>query len=97
MKYYYHGSCTPGIVQLETRSKLHNTEENVVYLTDNIPYALFYLWDAEHNECSFKHVPGWTKNDIAYYEEQSPDQLKVFYQGVSGYLYCVLTVRVLRL
>lgn len=76
-------------MQLETRSRLHNTEENVVYLTDNIPYALLYLWDAEHNECSFKHVPGWTKNDIAYYEEQSPDQLKVFYQGVSGYLYCV--------
>ena len=89
MKCYYHGSCTPGIIQLETRSKLHHTSEKVVYLTDNIPYALFYLWDEEHNDCSVKHVTGWTKNDIAYYEEQFPDQLKNFYQGVSGYLYCI--------
>ena len=87
MKCYYHGSCTPGIMQLEARSRLHNTAEKVVYLTDNIPYALFYLWDENHNGCSFKHVTGWTKNDVAYYEEQFPDQLKTFYQGVSGYLY----------
>ena len=89
MKYYYHGSCTPGIVLLEARSRLHNTGEKVVYLTDSIPYALLYLWDSEHNECSNKHVSGWAKNDIAYYEEQFPDQLKTFYQGVSGYLYCI--------
>ena len=76
-------------MQLEARSRFHNTGENVVYLTDNIPYALLYLWDAEHNGCNAKHVTGWTKNDIAYYEEQFPDQLKTFYQGVSGYLYCV--------
>ena len=89
MKYYYHGSCTPGIIQLEARSKLHNSAQKVIYLTDNIPYALFYLWDEEHNGCSVKHVSGWTKNDTAYYEEQFPDQLKTFYQGVSGYLYCI--------
>ncbi len=89
MKCYYHGSCTPGIMCLEARSTLHNTDKRVVYLTDNIPYALLYFWDAEHNNCSSKHVTGWTKNDVAYYEEQFPDQLKTFYQGVSGYLYCV--------
>ena len=89
LKCYYHGSCTPGILHLEARSKLHNTTEKVVYLTDNIPYALLYLWDEEHNSCSVKHVTGWTKNDTAYYEEQFPDQLKTFYQGVSGYLYCI--------
>ena len=89
LKCYYHGSCTPGIMELEARSMLHNTAEKVVYLTDNIPYALFYLWDSEHNGCSVKHVTGWTKNDTAYYEEQFPDQLKTFYQGVSGYLYCI--------
>lgn len=87
LKNYYHGSCTSGITQLEARSQLHNTQERVVYLTDSIPYALFYIWDTEHNACSTKHVTGWTKNDIAYYEEQFPDQLKTFYQGVSGYLY----------
>ena len=86
---YYHGTCTSGITQLEARSLLHNTGEKVVYLTDNIPYALLYLWDEEHNGCSAKHVTGWTKNDTAYYEEQFPDQLKYFYQGVSGYLYCI--------
>ncbi len=89
MKCYYHGSCIPNILYLEARSRLHNTTEKVVYLTDNIPYALLYLWDEEHNDCSVKHVTGWTKNDVTYYEEQFPDQLKTFYQGVSGYLYCI--------
>jgi hypothetical protein len=89
LKNYYHGSCTSGITQLEARSRLHNTKAQIVYLTDSIPYALFYIWDAEHNGCSSKHVTGWTRNDIAYYEEQFPDQLKTFYQGVSGYLYRV--------
>ena len=76
LKYFYHGSCTPGITQLKAFSKLHHTEDNVVYLTDNIPYALLYLWNEEHNGCSAKHVTGWTKNNTAYYEEQFPDQLK---------------------
>ena len=76
-------------MQLEARSRLHNSAEKVVYLTDNIPYALLYLWDEDHNGCSVKHVTGWTKNNTAYYEEQFPDQLKTFYQGVSGYLYCI--------
>lgn len=89
LKNYYHGSSIGGITQLEARSCLHNSCEKVVYLTDNFPYALYYIWDAEHNGCSIKHVTGWTKNDIAYYEEQFPDQLKTFYQGVSGYVYCI--------
>ena len=29
------------------------------------------------------------KNGKIYYEEQFPGQLKAFYQGVSGYLYCI--------
>ena len=89
MKCYYHGSSIGGIAQLKACSNLHITGEKVVYLTDNLPYALFYIWDAEHNGCSIKHVTGWTKNDIVYYEEQFPDQLKTFYQGVSGYVYCI--------
>ena len=89
MKNYYHGSSIGSITQLKACSGLHITGEKVVYLTDNLPYALFYIWDAEHNGCSIKHVTGWTKNDIAYYEEQFPDQLKTFYQGVSGYVYCI--------
>ena len=89
MKYYYHGSSIPGITQLEARSRLHQAEEKVVYLTDHIPYALYYIWDAARNGGTGKHVTGWVKNDIAYYEEQFPDQLQTFYQGVSGYLYCI--------
>lgn len=89
LKYYYHGSNIPGISQLEARSKLHNTEEKVVYLTDCIPYALFYIWDSDHNKYSGKHVTGWVKNGVAYYEEQFSEQLKTFYQGVAGSLYCI--------
>ena len=89
MKYFYHGSNIPGITQLETRSKLHNTEESVVYLTDCLPFALFYIWDAEHNDYSGKHVTGWVKKGVAYYEEQFPEQLKTFYQGVAGSLYYI--------
>ena len=89
MKCFYHGSSVSGINKLEARSILHNTEEKVVYLTDSIPYAIYYIWDAEHNGVNGKHVTGWVKNGIAYYEEQFPDQLKTFYKGVSGYLYCI--------
>lgn len=89
MKYLYHGSHTAGIQELKANSKLHGTKQNVVYLTDNIPYALFYIWDAEHNGMPNKHVTGWIKEGIAYYEEQFEDQLKLLYQGVSGYLYCI--------
>lgn len=89
LPYFYHGSIHSGITQLEARSKLHNTEETVVYLTDCLPYALFYIWDAEHNAYSGKYVTSWVNGGIAYYEEQFPDQLKTFYQGVSGNLYCV--------
>lgn len=87
MKNFYHGSIVPEITKLEARSKLHNSEEKVVYLTDNVPYALFYIWDEKHNDFDGKHVTGWIKNGIAYYEEQFLDQLKTFYEGVSGYLY----------
>ena len=89
MKYFYHGSKISGITQLKAFSKLHSTEERVVYLTDCLPYALFYIWDAEHNACSGKHVTGWVKNGVAYYEEQFPEQLRTFYHGVTGCLYCI--------
>ena len=88
-KYLYHGSGYSGIIELKACSKLHNTDEKVVYLTDNIPYALYYIWDEEHNGCSMKHITGWIKDGVAYYQEQFPDQLKTFYKGVSGYLYYI--------
>lgn len=87
MDYLYHGSSTPGITALEARSRLHGTDKMVVYLTISIPYALFYIWDSTHNGSSGKYVTGGFRDGLAFYEEQFPDQMRTFYQGVSGYLY----------
>lgn len=90
MEYVYHGSSVSGITALRANSRLHGTDKDIVYLTCSIPYALLYIWDAAHTGSSRKHVSGWVgKNGVAFYEEQFPDQLRTFYQGVSGYLYCV--------
>ena len=83
----YHGSITPGITALEARSQLHGTDKMVVYLTDSIPYALFYVWDSTRHGYSGKYITGGFRDGLAFYEEQFPDQLRTFYQGVSGYLY----------
>ena len=88
-EYFYHGSDVDGIRELEARSRLHNSEDRVVYLTDKIPYALIYIWDKKHNGYRGKHVTGWIRDGITFYEEQFPEQLKTFYQGVSGTLYYV--------
>ncbi len=88
-KILYHGSIISNIQNLQPISKLHNDNNNVVYLTDNVPYALFYIWDGKHNKKNGKHVTAWIKNGIAYYEEQFPNQMKSFYDGVKGYLYSV--------
>ena len=87
MEYVYHGSAVPGIETLEARSVLHGTDQRIVYLTDNIPYALFYIWDEGVTGYGGKHVTGVVKNGTAYYEEQFPGQLEQFYKGASGYLY----------
>lgn len=88
-EFYYHGSHTADITTLRAGSILHGTNQKVLYLTENIPYALFYIWDANHTGSSTQHITGWVQNGTAWYEEQFPDQLKTFYQGVSGYLYAV--------
>ena len=88
--YLFHGSFASGIETLHATSKLHGTEDPmVVYWTANPAYALFYIWDAEHNKRTGKYVTCFIKNGKVYYEEQFPDQLKAFYQGVSGYLYFI--------
>ncbi|MBQ3099996.1 MAG: hypothetical protein IJC50_03290 [Clostridia bacterium] len=86
----YHGSVIANIHTIKAESTLHGTDNTkVVYLTDNLPYSLFYIWDSNHNIKSSKHVTAWIKNGIVYYEEQFEGQLEAFYKGVSGYLYCV--------
>lgn len=89
MNYLYHGSSVHGITELKPCSKLHNADKRVIYLTDNVPYALLYIWDSNVIGYDCKHVTGWIKNGLVYYEEQFPDQLKMFYQGAKGYLYYI--------
>ncbi len=92
--YFYHGSISSNITELKALSLLHDENKKVLYLTDNIPYALFYIWDGKHNNYDRKFVTGWIKNGITYYEELFPMQLEIFYKGVSGYLYCVKKYRI---
>ena len=87
MEYLYHGSAVSGIQSLEARSTLHGTDRRIVYLTDNAPYALFYIWDEGLTGSPVKHVTAWVKDGAAHYEEQFPHQLERFYSGASGWLY----------
>ena len=87
---YYHGSAVANLAELQPLSKLHQSEEQVVYLSSHLPYVLFYIWDAEKTGSSRKWVTGWLRDGVAYYEEQFPGQLKAFYEGVRGYVYSVL-------
>ena len=85
----YHGSIVAGINELKACSILHDSNTPCLYLTNSIPYALVYIWDAKKNHYNHKYVSCGIKNGIPFYEEQFPDQLKTFYKGVRGYLYCV--------
>lgn len=90
MNFLYHGSAFADIHIIKAESALHGTDHTkVVYLTDNLPYSLFYIWDSKHNIKKGKHVTAWIKDGVVYYEEQFRGQLEAFYKGVSGYVYCV--------
>lgn len=90
MEYVYHGSHEQGILSLKPVSPLHGSPDTkVVYLSGSAPYSIFYIWDAEHNLTARKYVTCGLKNGIVTYQEQFPGQLRAFYQGVSGYLYCI--------
>ena len=87
MKKLFHGTICDNIEVLNPVSNLHNTDKKVVYLTGNIAYALFYIWDAEHNKRQGKYVTCSLKDGVVYYEEQFPNMLEAFYKGVKGYIY----------
>ena len=70
----YHGSAAKGIRTLEAGSLLHGTGQRVVYLTDSLAYALFYLWDEAHVGWPQKHVTAWVEAGLAQYEEQFAGQ-----------------------
>ncbi len=87
--FLYHGSSAQGIDILKPIFKLHNSDKKVIYLTSNLPYALVYIWDSIKTGTNQKWVTCGLKNGIVYYEEQFPNQLKEFYEGVEGYIYAV--------
>lgn len=87
---YYHGSAIANLTELQPFSRLHQSEEQVIYLSSGLPYVLFYIWDAEKTGSSRKWVTGWLKDGVAYYEEQFPGQLRAFYEGAHGYIYSIL-------
>ena len=61
----FHGSVIANIHTIKAESTLHGTDNTkVVYLTDNLPYSLFYIWDSSHNIERSKHVTAWIKDGI---------------------------------
>ena len=85
----YHGTVTPNIQKLEPCSLLHGSHRKVVYLTGELAYGALYVWDSEKTGSTRKHITAWVKGGITHYEEQFPNQLQAFYQGVKGWVYCV--------
>lgn len=80
----YHGSPVGDINELGALSNAHNeTKSPVVYLTPNRVYALFYIRDVEINYVTC----GVTADGYIRYDEQFPEQLRVLYEGMCGYLY----------
>ncbi len=81
---FYHGTSLPGITDLNSVSKTHDSlQSSAVYLTPNRAYALFYIRDIEINWVTC----GVSEDGIICYDERFPGQLCTLYKGVSGYLY----------
>ena len=81
---FYHGSTVENLTMLEPVSR-GGPARDVVYLTDNRAYCLFYIRDREidYVTCGVRRV------GIVQYEEKFPGQLKEMYSGVSGWCYGV--------
>lgn len=84
----YHGTISPNLTVLEPRSLLHGSGQRVAYLTREIPYAALYIWDTQKNGGK-KHITAWVKDGVTHYEEQFPQQLQTFYEGVRGWICCL--------
>ena len=78
----FHGSETSNIERLETRS-IDKEGKPVLYLTDNWVYSLFYLRDRDVDFVTC----GVSSDSKVHYDEKIPNQLKMLYQGRSGYIY----------
>lgn len=78
----YHGTTVPGIEILGVNS-LNREGRQILYLTDNWAYSLFYIRDREINFVTC----GVGRDGKVYYEEKFPGQLQTLYRGMSGYVY----------
>lgn len=78
----YHGTTIPGLEVLKANS-CDRDGNRVLYLTDNYPYSLFYIRD---REIDFVTCGVW-EGGIVHYDEKFRDQLKILYQGMSGWVY----------
>lgn len=78
----YHGTTVPGLDILRANSRDREGRE-VLYLTNNFSYSLFYIRDREIDFVTC----GVGKDGIVHYDEKFPNQLDVLYRGRSGWVY----------
>lgn len=78
----YHGTTIPELEVLKANS-VDRDGNRVLYLTDNYPYSLFYIRDREIDFVTC----GVRERGIVHYDEKFRDQLKILYQGMSGWVY----------
>lgn len=82
----YHATTVSGLHCLKTNS-LDREGNQVLYLTDNYPYSLFYIRDREIDFVTC----GVREGGIVHYDEKFHDQLEVLYKEMSGWVYEVET------
>lgn len=69
---------------MKPNSVFHDDKsKNGLYLTNNKPYALFYIWEGNKNKRTKKLVTCWVENGVVHYEEHFSDQMRKFYENVS--------------
>jgi len=78
----YHGTTEANLTELYTISR-DREGKPVLYLTDNRAYSLFYIRDREIDFVTC----GVDSSGIVHYDEKFENQLKLLYQGISGYIY----------
>lgn len=78
----FHGTTAAGIDILRVNSR-DGEGCPVLYLTDNLPYSLFYIRDRELDFVTC----GVGQDGIVRYDEKIPGQLKLLYRGRAGYVY----------
>lgn len=82
----YHGSSVPNLTELKPFSSNHG--KAYVYLSNNATLALFYAYNPIARPGGF--FPYWfDREGVLHYDEYFPDQLRLLYEGHSGWVYQV--------